>query len=78
MENYGTMDKTMVLSQDENSPFSQLKHFWMSTIAHGMFTEIQISGTVQWPFSGHSVPLNAAEWQAHFSDHLVFFFLFSG
>ena len=42
--------------------------------AHGMFTEIRISGTVQWPFSGHSVPLNAAEWQAHFSDHSVFLF----
>ena len=46
--------------------------------AHGMFTEIRISGTVQWPFSGLSVPLNAAEWQAHFSDHSVFFFYFQG
>ena len=44
--------------------------------AHGMFTEIRISGTVQWPFSKHSVPLNAAEWQAHFSDHSVIFFYF--
>ena len=43
---------------------------------HGMFTEIRISGTVQWPFSKHSVPLNAAEWQAHFSDHSVIFFNF--
>ena len=43
---------------------------------HGMFTEIRISGIVQWPFSGHSVPLNAAEWQAHFSDHSVIFFNF--
>ena len=46
--------------------------------AHGMFTEIRISSTVQWPFSGHSVPLNAAEWQAHFSDHSVIFFNFQG
>ena len=46
--------------------------------AHGMFTEIWISGTVQWPFTGHSVQLNAAEWQAHFSDHLVIFFNFQG
>ena len=46
--------------------------------AHGMFTEIRISGTVQWPFNGHSIPLNAAEWQAHFSDHSVFFFNFQG
>ena len=46
--------------------------------AHGMFTEIQISGIVQWPFSGHSVPLNAAEWQAHFSDHSIIFLLISG
>ena len=33
-----------------------------------------ISGIVQWPFSERSVPLNAAEWQAHFSDHSVTFF----
>ena len=44
--------------------------------AQGTFTEIRISGTVQWPFSGHSVPLNAAEWQAHFSDHSVIFLIF--
>ena len=37
-----------------------------------MFTEIQISGIVQWPFSEPSVPLNAAEWQAHFIDHSGF------
>ena len=43
---------------------------------HGMFTEIRISGIVQWPFSRHSVPLNAAEWQAHFSDYSVIFFDF--
>ena len=43
-----------------------------------MFTEIRISGTVQLPFSGHSVPLNAAEWQAHFSYHSVIFFNFQG
>ena len=43
---------------------------------HGMLIETRISGTVQWPFSGHLVPLNAAEWQAHFSDHSVIFFIF--
>ena len=43
-----------------------------------MFTEIRISGIVQWPFSGHSVPLNAAEWQAQFSDHSIIFFYFQG
>ena len=43
-----------------------------------MFTEIRISGTVQLTFSGHSVPLNAAEWQAHFSDHSVIFFNLQG
>ena len=40
--------------------------------AHGMFTE----SIVHWPFSGHPVPLNAAECQAHFSDHSVIFFNF--
>ena len=35
--------------------------------AHGMFTVIHISGIVQWPFSEHSAPLNAVEWQANFS-----------
>ena len=43
--------------------------------AHGMFTEIQISGIVQWPFSEHSVPLNAAAWQVHFSDYSVIFLI---
>ena len=44
--------------------------------AYRMFPEIRISGIVQWPFSEHSFPLNAAEWQAHFSNHSVFFYNF--
>ena len=57
-----------------DSPFRQLKHSECQLDVHGMFTEIRISGIVEWPFSGHSVPLNAAECQAHFSDLSVFFF----
>ena len=45
-------------------------------IAHEMFTEIRISGMVQLPFSGHSTPLNAAEWQAHLINHSSFFLIF--
>ena len=45
--------------------------------AQGLFTEIRIPYIVQCPFSGHSVPLNAVEWQAHVCDHSDFF-LFLG
>ena len=48
-------------TQDENFPFSQLNISECPMNAHGKFTEIRISGIIQWPFSGHSVPLNAAE-----------------
>ena len=46
---------------------------------HGMFTEIRISGIVQWPFSEHSVPLNAVEFQFHIRDQTiqVFFLKFT-
>ena len=49
-------------AQDKSSPFSQLRHFWMST-------ECSRNVNLNPDFRHCSVPLNAAEWQAHFSDH---------
>ena len=61
------------LTQDENSP-----SFYSLLNAHGIFTEIRISGIVKWLFSEHSVPLNADEWYAYFNNHSVIFFKFQG
>lgn len=67
-------------SQDENPPFSQLKHYWISIDAHGICTEILISGlfslTFQCAFNPTRLSLSYADHRLNFSWKLAL--LYSG
>ena len=66
--------------QDENPPFSQLKYYWISIDAHGICTEILISGlfslTFQCAFNPTRLSLSYADHRLNFSWKLVL--LYSG
>ena len=58
------------LSQDENPPFSQLKYYWISIDAHGICTEILISGLFSLTFQCAFIPTRLSR---SYADHRLNF-----